>query len=1098
MLLMLNFCSRNLRQLLLPVFLFASLHGAAQHLTLSVQKASLVTVFSQIEQQSDYRFLYTEEMLSASQPVSFTVKKVSLDSVLQLCFRQQPLGYTIEGKHIIVRKKIIEKPIFIAREIRGKVVNEQGEPVEGVTLQVKRSGFSVVSTARGEFAISLIPESDILVASGAELETQEIAIAGRSVLTISMKARIPELDQVIMMAYGQTTKRLNTGNIGKVSSAAISKQPVSNPIAALQGRIPGVVITQSSGVPGSAFKVEIRGRTALDFSLSKNDPLYVIDGIPFEMGNTATNLIASAANNPTSTSEGGLSALNTINPQDIESIEILKDADATAIYGSRGANGVVLITTKFGKSGKTKVYAGFTNGSSRTTRRMKMLTTQQYVQMRKEAFTNDGITPTIANAPDILLWDTTRYTDMQQLLTGGTTRYFDGQVSLSGGNAFTTFLVGGGIHRETTVFPGDFSDVRVSANMSLNHISANKKFSLVLKTLYANDNNQLLSTDVSQYFRLPPNLQLYDSAGNLSWEEKGIPFSSFNNFINPLALLNECYQSVNDNLSTTLNLKYQLFGKLSLRTSFGYNVFRSDETSIKPKTSIAPNSATLPSARFGNSTSKSWIIEPQLEYQQQIKKAKISFLLGTSFQDRSYRGTAITGSNYSSDLLLNSLSAAGAITASNLSTQYRYTAFFTRANFNWADKYILNISARRDGSSRFGPQEQFSNFGSVGGAWIFSSEKLFQHTIKWISFGKLRGSFGQTGNDQIGDYKYYDLWSNIPPTYQGVTGLIPVGLFNPHYSWEVNRKLEASIDLGLWKDRILLSAAYYRHRSSNQLTNYNLPIQAGFATVVKNLPALVQNSGLELSISSKNIRTSSFSWQTSFNLTVPKNKLISFPGLASSNYFTTYVEGKSLSVIRRYKFLGVDPQTGVYSFEDVDKDGLLTVSKDYQLLGNRDPIFYGGIQNSLSFKTIELDFLFQFVKQTGSNYLSSISSFVPGRAFNQPAIVTDRWQTPGTVTPIQRYTTSNSTTAGIASATRLNVSDGIYSDASFVRLKTVSLSFHPSAKLLKKIPVENVKCFINAQNLLTITRFKGTDPENQSYFQVPPLRTIAFGTQLTL
>jgi TonB-linked SusC/RagA family outer membrane protein len=982
--------------------------------------------------------------------------------------------------------------------LRGRVVNEQGEPLPGLSVLIQNSMIKVITDVNGEFRIPNAPDHSILLFSGAEVLPLAVDASQQFLISITMKTKINELDQVIMMAYGQTTRRLNTGNIAKVSATEIGIQPVSNPIAALEGRVPGVLITQSTGVPGSSFKVEIRGRSALDLSLSKNDPLYVIDGVPFEMGNTPTNLLVSAANNPTSTSEGGLSALNTIDPQDIESIEILKDADATAIYGSRGANGVILITTKSGKSGKTKFTVSVTRGSSRVTRLLKMLNTQQYVAMRKEAFANDGIVPTTANAPDILLWDTTRYTDIQKLLIGGSAQYTDAQLSLSGGSAATTFLIGGAYHKETTVFPGDFSDVRVSTHVSLKHQSTDKKFSMAFKALYANDNNHLISADVSQYFRLSPNIKLFDSTGHLAWDDQGVAYSSFNSFLNPLALFNQRYHSINANLSSNLHLQYQLLSRLSIQVSLGYNDFRSNEHSIRPKSAIAPTSSTLASSQFGHSTSTSWIVEPQLDYHVQIHQLKITALLGSTFQDRSYSGTNISGTNYTSDLLLNTLSAAGVVTATNFDTKYRYAAVFSRLNFNWSDKYLLNLSARRDGSSRFGPGRQFANFGAAGAAWVFSTEPFFVHHFHYLSFGKLRASYGQTGNDQIGDYKFYDLWSNIPPTYQGVSGLIPTALFNPDYSWEVNRKFEAALDLGFLKDRLLLSIAYYRNRSSNQLTNYNLPIQAGFATVIRNLPALVQNSGLEISLTTKNIQSKAFTWTTTANLTIPHNKLVSFPGLATSNYFGTVVEGQSLTVIRRFKYLGVDPATGVYNFEDVDKDGMLTGAKDFQLLGNRDPQFYGGLQNTISYKGFQLDFFFQFAEQNGSNYLASVGNFSPGRGFNQPALVLGRWQHPGDLSNIQRFTTSSSTAAGVAASTRLNVSNGIYSDASYIRLKNISLSYQPHFRWMKKAHLDNLKIFINGQNLLTLTHFKGADPESQSYFQMPPLKTLAAGIQITL
>lgn len=1081
---------------LLVLHLAFSVYSYGQTVTLSLNNVPLEKAFSEIKKQTGYTFIYTRTQLAKTEPVTLKWQEAPLKSVLDECFINQPLKYSIDGNYVVVqnRQAEVQAEKKIIPPISGKVVDQSGSPLANVTITAKRSKTVCISNERGLFTLQEVAADDVLLITSIGYEQQEIPVNHQPYISITMKQLISELDETVVMAYGTTSRRFNTGNIAKVSGEDISRQPVSNPLAAIAGRVPGVVITQSSGVPGAAFKVEIRGRTALDFDISKNDPLYIIDGVPFEMGNTPYNVITSAANNPTAISQGGFSALNLINPQDIESIEVLKDADATAIYGSRGANGVILITTKLSNAQKLSINLKISKGGSKVTRLMKMLNTSQYIAMRKEAFANDGIIPTTANAPDIMLWDTTRNNNIQQTLAGGTAQYNDAQLSVSGGNQQTSFLIGAALHKETTVLPGDFSNTRVSVNSSLNHTSANKRFALVLKTIYSNESNNILSFDPSQHFFIPPNMRLYDSSGNLSWQDKGISYSTLNNLINPLSLLKEKYHASNENLSANLNLKFELLKGLFLKSSLGYNTFRTDEVSQKPGISIDPASSNLPSASFGNSVSKSWIFEPQLEYSFKLPKAKFHFLLGSTLQNREYKQNSIQGENYTNDLLLSSIEAAGTIYPANLYSQYKYTAVFGRLNFSWAEKYLLNLTARRDGSSRFGPQERFSNFGAMGGAWIFTSENFFKHNMKWLSFGKLRSSYGISGNDQIGDYKFYDLWKNTSQTYQGISGLYPTGFFNPNYQWESNHKLEIAGELGFLKDRINFTAAYFRHRSSNQLVSYNSTRLSGFTTILRNMPALVQNSGIEVALTGHIINRRIFSFTSSVNLSVPQNKLIKFPDLATSSYANTYVEGQPLSVIYRYKFLGVDPKTGVYTFEDVDKDGTLTTNKDYQVLGSREPKFYGGWQNNISYKGFELDFLIQFVKQLGANYLASVSRFPPGRLMNQPDIILDRWVNPGDEKSFQQYTTSNTTAAGQA-ALRLNLSNGIYSDASFLRLKNISIAYEPDIKSL--IINTKIRFFLSGQNLLTVTNFKGADPETQSYFQLPPMKTFVGGIHLT-
>jgi hypothetical protein len=327
--------------------------------------------------------------------------------------------------------------------------------------------------------------------------------------------------------------------------------------------------------------------------------------------------------------------------------------------------------------------------------------------------------------------------------------------------------------------------------------------------------------------------------------------------------------------------------------------------------------------------------------------------------------------------------------------------------------------------------------------------------------------------------------------------LVPAKLYNSDLAWENNKKLEAAIELGIFKNKLFLSTSYYRNRSDNQLINYPLPTQTGSQNVVANLPALVQNSGLELVVTSKNITSAKFRWTTSLNLTIPHNKLISFPGLASTSYNGLYVVGKPLSVINSYKYLGVDPSSGIYTFADLNKDGDFTPA-DYQVSGNLAPRFYGGLINSVSYHNFQLEFLFEFKKQTGKNYLYQFFNNFPGFISNQPEIVLNRWQKPGDIAEVQQFIGSfTNFPAIIASNVLLPNSDAVYSDASFIRLKNISLAYNIPGDILRRMKISGIKAYINAQNLLTITKYKGLDPETQNMYVLPPMKTIAAGIQLT-
>jgi TonB-linked SusC/RagA family outer membrane protein len=1027
-------------------------------------------------------------------PVTVSVKEESIQNLLKFVFTGQRISYTIRDQYIILKLTPQGIPKNLSHELRGRVMNEEGLPLAGITVTVKGTNRSVITDMTGEFFLDNIEPGTILIFSGAETLLKELKVDNQTRLTVTVSTRISELDQVVLIPYGTTTRKLNTGNITKVSSAEIERNPVSNPLAALQGRVPGMIISQTSGLPGAAFKVQIRGRSSLDLLYSRNDPLFIIDGVPFEPGNTSSNQISNATTTPNNATQGGLSPLNNINPADIESIEVLKDADATAIYGSRGANGVILITTKKGHSGKLSLTANLTAGFSKVTRTLDMLNTQQYLMMRREAFANDGVTPTASNAPDLLLWDTTRYTDYKKQFQGGTAHQNNLQLAASGGNSTTQFRMGMGYNNQTNIFDKDLSDKIISGHFSINHSTDDGRVKLFFSGGYSSDQNKLIREDLTQYKNLPPHVQLKDDNGHLKWSEGGVDYTSlFGNVGNPLAILLKKYQSENENLMANFTASYRLVKDLTVKINVGYNAFSSDEVSVSPKSSISPSSSSQALSVFANSTSKSWIIEPQAEYKIQLGPSKLTVLAGGTMQERKYKSEYMTASNYSSDDLLYSLNAAGTITARNDYQLYRYMAVFGRLSYNWSDKYLLNGSYRVDGSSRFGPHKRFALFGAMGAGWIFSKENFFEGASKLLSYGKIRASYGVTGNDQIGNYKYLDLWGSSPMTYQGFSAINPNNLFNPDYNWERNRKLEGALELGFFKDHLLISVAYYKNRSGNQLILYPLAAQAGFGGVVKNLPALVENAGWEGVISYKT-KVHQLSYAGSLNFSMGRNKLISFPGLAATGYATTYREGYSLSSYRRYQFLGVNDTTGLYTFADLNQDGVVS-SKDKDFIGNSDPRMYGGSQHELRWKHFELDVFFEFKVQPGDNYLARVSSDYPGRIWNQPVIVLKRWQQKGDQAPVQRFSQNLSGAVATANANLLQ-SDGTISDASYLRCKNVSLSYQFQQTAWSKMKIAQCRIFMLAQNLFILTGYQGSDPETQDFFVLPPLRTIVAGIKI--
>lgn len=1063
-----------------------SANGYGQPVSLSLSNAPLEQAFKEIKKQTGFSFVYTRDQLKNTSPVNCQLKNAELREALDICFRNQPLSFVIEDHYIVVQTKVAvtQSPTQqLPIDIKGRVVNENGEPVVGASVKIKGTQIGTSTNDNGEFTLNVLMPDMILIISAVNIETSEVRLNARTNLTISIKTSIKPLDEIIARGYYNTSRRLNTGTVSKVTSEEISKQPVSNPLAALEGRVPGLFITQGTGLPGSNFTILIRGRNSIQ---NGNSPLYLIDGVPF-----LTDKEYLTQRNGINTSN----PFNSINPDDIESIEILKDADATAIYGSRGANGVVLITTKKGKAGKSKVDFNMYEGWGKVTRTMSYLNTQQYLQMRREAFTNDGIIPDASNAPDLLLWDTTRFTDWKKLLIGGTAHSTNSQIRLSGGNPNTSFSIGANYYKETTVFPGNFADSRSSVNLGIVHNSDNKKFNATISASYAYDKSNLLREDLTGYISNPPDMyKPYDSLGRLKWSEGGYSAG------NPLAILLQKYSGITDRLTGNGILSYKILQGLNIKTSFGYNYVGFDETALFPIAAQNPSYNPKGSANFANNAVRTWIIEPQAEYSKNIgTKGKLSVLLGATWQESKNKSNILTGTGYTNDNLINSIAGAATITSSNDYNQYRYQAVFGRINYNFDEKYLVNFTGRRDGSSRFGPNKRFANFGALGLGWVFSREKFIQKIFPFLSFGKLRGSYGITGNDQIKNYQYLDTWTNTQYPYQGQPALLPSRLFNPDYSWEQNRKMELAIEIGLLHDRILVGANWYHNQSDNQIIKYDLPAQAGGnpalsgTSILKNFPGVVQNNGFEIELNTINIKNRHFAWNTSFNITISRNKLVKFPGLITSSYGTTYIIGKPLNINYAYHYLGVDPQTGIYKMQDVNNDNQLN-NKDYLYGGTYDPVFFGGLQNSFQYKGWQLTFLLQFTRQMGTDPIFS-SYTANGDIINQPIAVLNHWKKPGDNVPYERYTQDFSNPAYYPAIYNIAASDAILTNASFIRLKNLAVSYIFPESWIKSIKMEKCKLYFQAQNLLTITKYKGADPESQNPSSLPPLRMFTTGIQ---
>lgn len=949
----------------------------------------------------------------------------------------------------------------------GVVTDTAGRTIEGATIAIKGTRVQVMTDGEGQFSLQTDASSGTLIITHIGHQTVEQRFGTDNLgpfrfVLLPIDQALEEVE--INAGYYTVRDRERTGSISRITADEIARQPVTNPMAAMIGRMPGVDVVQTTGAPGGGFMIQIRGRNSL--RNDGNDPLFIIDGVPVPAEQRQSLL-----GNTIRPNSGPFS---TLNPADIESIEVLKDADATAIYGSRGANGVVLVTTRKGSVGKPMSRFSLSHGLGQAGASIPLLNTAQYLEMRREAFANDGRQPGPTDYDVNGTWDENRYTDWQKELMGGTAHLSNVRYSISGGEGRTRFLIGTGYSRETSVMPTDAADHKVSTNFNINHRSADDRFSIQFSGNYSINNSNLPRLNpVRDALTMPPNApRLYDDEGNLNWEN-----GTWNN---PMARFSQGYHGQIGALVSNALLAYQVLEGLQIKTSLGYNEVASEEYATQPRSSFSPFSSTSSSAGFADGNISTWIVEPQLSYECKIGPGHLSILIGNTFQETRSESKTLQATGFSSDALLGNPQAGSSINISSLSNlQYRYHAVFGRINYNLLERYIVNLTGRRDGSSRFGPGRQFANFGAIGAAWLFGDELFVRRHAGFISHGKLRASYGITGSDQIGDYGFYDVWNTATYPYGGITPMRPARLYNPDYGWEENKKLEFALEMGLWQDRLTVGASYYRNRSGNQLIASVLPMATGFGSIQMNWPAEVQNTGIEISMNTQHRIGGAFLWSTDLHVTIPGSKLLSFPDIETSAYRLSHQVGSPINIYPAYHLLGVDVQTGLYSFMDVNGDGRHTNDSDYIINKKLGKQYYGGVNNSFGYKNLGLSVFIQFVKQTGYDY-TVIFSAAPGRMSNQPVYILDRWQQEGDMAGVQRFTSGT----GEANTLFGLRGDQKIVDASFVRLK--NLAFHYRLPFGKHTST----FLLSGQNLALFTNYRGYDPERQ----LPALAPVSIWT----
>ncbi|NVO30520.1 SusC/RagA family TonB-linked outer membrane protein [Hymenobacter lapidiphilus] len=982
------------------------------------------------------------------------------------------------------------------RTISGNVTDRaSGSGLPGVTVLLKGTTNGVSTNSDGTFTLTVPATGGTLVFSSVGFISVEQPIGTQNQVNIGLATDSRQLSEVVVVAYGAQNKELLTSSIATIDAKQFETQPVTGADQALQGRAAGVLVTQNSGTPGGGVSVRIRGNNSIS---GGSDPLYVVDGVPVTTGSFSNIGVGNQQ----------LNALTDINPQDIASISVLKDAAAAALYGSRGANGVVLITTKQGTAGKTKVDFNYYTGIQQTTNKLDVLNGQQAQELINEARTNVGLVPryvtTVAN-PALQTLFTDADTNWQdEIFRDARISNYTGTVS--GGDAKTRFLLSGTFFDQEGIVIGS-SFRRGSARLNLENkvtervkVGMNMSGSRSLATRIQNDNN--IYGIVSGALLLGSQTPVRTADGTFARD----PFSSVENPVASASL--PTFNSRNNRLIGNTYLEVEPIDNLRLRTSFGLDYLGLKEDFYIPSTLIqgqAANGQGISNFR----TSASWLNETTLGYTKTLADAHtINAVVGYAYQRWTQEGIQATATNFAGNGILTLGSGAVKTEASSDQTFYNLQSGFARLEYDYKSKYIIQGSFRADGSSRFGSGNRVGYFPSGSVAWRISQEEFLKDNAI-LSELKIRGSYGVTGNFEIGNFASRGLFgSGGTANYLQTPGLAPTQLANPSLTWEENKMANIGINIGLLNNRFLIDADVFQNNSDKLLLNRQLPLSSGFASITDNIGAL-RNRGIELSLTSNNIVGDKFTWSTNFNISFIRNEVTelvdnqpfaagfaswvavgsplgSFRGFRTDGIFQTQDEINTLNAAARlatgnpnaaYQVANTNAVNGTrpgdIRFKDLNGDGVITTA-DQEIMGSAQPDFFGGITNTFNFKGIDLSFLFQFSK--GNEIYNNTRAFGEGMngQFGQIARVLDRWTPTNTNTDVPRAAWNDPNN-------NRRTSDRWLEDGSYARLKTITLGYNLPASVANAARLRSARIYLAGQNLLTFTDYSGLDPEVNTF-----------------
>ena len=1095
--------------------------AAFSQITISEKNVSLEKVLKLIKKQTGYLVFYNDQDLQFANKVDVDFKNATLDDVLINCFTNQPLNYTIINNTIVIQKKEetlldkIRSSLDMTVVFKGKVLNEKGDPISGVTIKIKnREGRTVSTNGEGNFTIAAT-NGDILVFSFIGYKTKEVVLTAQTIVNVTLEAESAVLDQVVVVGYGTTKRKDLTGSVSSVDINEVKDVPFTSVDQALSGKAAGVQVVQSDGSPGGVAKIRIRGGTSI---LGGNDPLYVIDGVQLTVSDqylqgagevpnpvSGSDVNGNNGGSISSSFSRGLNSLGGLNINDIESIDILKDASATAIYGSKGANGVVIITTKKGKyNQKPSIEFNYFTGFS-TPIAQKVLDVDQYKMIMTEAAQNlsdaqtaagqpvNSVANSILHTPNYLGTANTNWLNL--VLRDAFEQNADFAVRGGGENSryYTSFSYTG---QDGVIKGTDFTRISGKVNLDNNITS---KLRTVTNLDYGFTTNNITNGAYTQALLAPPTLAPYNADGsinNFTGAELGGSVSS--GIQNPLSLLNNgVNRGKTASLLGSVSVEYDILKDLKFKSVASVNYQQYNQIDYTPSTALIATDAGAGLSNNGLGTegqteSTDLFFENTLTYNKQFNADNsLDVVAGTSWEEYKSNSFTANGESYPNDVTLTDLSSAAVTLPSTASSmQNSLLSFYARANYSYKDRYLFTFTGRSDASSKFPEGNRTALFPSGGVAWRISQEK-FLANVNWIDDLKLRASAGYTGTQNIGDYLYRTLYT--PATYNGTNAVVPTQLGNNELKWESTLQKDAGIDFSFFKSRLTGDIGIYQKQTSGLLFNETLAPSSAYGSVIANI-ADIRNRGLEIDLSGIIIKNKHFTWNSEFNISFNRslvsniNQAFSDPNESGIYLGNTIIEnGKPLGLFYGQQYEGIiNTQAQLaaykakYSLYPYITPYLGIGDAMYQqtpygypnsslVIGNAEPKFYGGHTNTFTYKNFSLTSLFNYSYGGQILYLYDINNNSVTNLSNKGVGILGRWTPQNTSSDIPKVIYGQNGNIGTASNDIFN--------GSFVKLKSVTLSYQLPKLLMQKWQIQSASIYVSATNLFTITKYPGPDPE---------------------